>query len=132
ARNLPTAQSVLAFARGLPENLKRLASPTVRTLNGPIGPHRRWQWTKANLAEIKVVRKAFGGTVNDVVLAAVSRGFRDLLAARGELTEGQTVRTMVPVSVRPPSERGTLNNRVAAVLVNLPVGEPDAVTRLKL
>ena len=64
------------------------------------------------------------------MLAAVTRGFRDLLAGRGELTDGQVVRSLVPVSVRAEHERGTLNNRVSAVLVNLPVGEPDPVVRL--
>jgi WS/DGAT/MGAT family acyltransferase len=130
ARNLPTAQELFDFARGLPGNLRRLTSPTVRTLNGPIGPHRRWERVKADLGEVKLVRKALGGTVNDVVLAAVTRGFRDLLAARGELTDGQVVRSLVPVSVRAESERGTLNNRVSALLVNLPVGEPDPLVRL--
>jgi hypothetical protein len=37
---------------------------------------------------------------------------------------------MVPVSVRRPGERGTLNNQVSAVFVDLPVGEPDPVERL--
>src|SRR5262249_45095664 len=75
-------------------------------------------------------RKAFGGTVNDVVLAAVTRGVRDLLAGRDELHADEVVRSLVPVSVRAEGERGVLNNRVSAVLVNLPVGEPDPVRRL--
>src|SRR4029077_8305418 len=73
---------------------------------------------------------AFGGTVNDVVLAAITRGFRDLLAGRNELIKGQVVRSLVPVSVRSEAERGVLNNRVSAVTVNLPGGEPDAKQRL--
>ncbi len=130
ARNLPTRQEALDFVRGLPSGMRRLASPAARSLNGPSGPHRRWEWTQASLPEVKLVRTAFGGTVNDVVLAAVTRGFRDLLAARGELSRGQTVRSLVPVSVRAERERGTLNNRVSGLLVSLPVGEPDPVRRL--
>jgi hypothetical protein len=68
--------------------------------------------------------------VNDVVLAAVTAGFRDLLTGRAELVDGQVVRSLVPVSVRAQAERGTLNNRVSAVLVNLPVGEADPERRL--
>ncbi len=132
ARNLPTMQEVLDFGRGLPGNVRRLTSPTVRALNGPAGPHRRWEWVRANLGEVKTIRTAFGGTVNDVVLAAVTRGFRDLLDGRGQLTAEQVVRSLVPVSVRAQSERGKLNNRVSALLVNLPVGEPDPVLRLEL
>jgi diacylglycerol O-acyltransferase / wax synthase len=130
ARNLPTRQEILDFGRGLPTSARRLVSPSARSLNGPTGPHRRWEWTQASLEEVKAVRKAVGGTVNDVVLTAITRGFRDLLAGRGELVDGQVVRSMVPVSVRAEDERGTLNNRVSAVLVNLPVGETDPLARL--
>jgi WS/DGAT/MGAT family acyltransferase len=130
ARSTPTLQELLDFGRGLPSSVRRLASPAARSLNGSSGPHRRWEWTQASLTEVKQVRTAFGGTVNDVVLAAVTRGFRDLLAARGELSDRQTVRTLVPVSVRAESEKGTLNNRVSGLLVSLPVGEPDPVRRL--
>jgi diacylglycerol O-acyltransferase / wax synthase len=132
ARGLPTGQELLDFARGLPGTVRRLASPAARSLNGPSGPHRRWEWTSASLAEVRPVRKAFGGTVNDVVLAAVTRGFRDLLGARGQLTDTTVVRSLVPVSVRPEHERGVMNNRVSGVLVNLPAGEADPLRRLTL
>jgi WS/DGAT/MGAT family acyltransferase len=132
ARILPTLQEAFDFARGLPGTVRRLASPAASSLNGPSGPHRRWEWTQASLDEVKLVRKALGGTVNDVVLAAVTRGFRDLLAERGELSDTAVVRSLVPVSVRGEHERGVLNNRVSAVLVNLPVGEPDPRCRLMM
>jgi WS/DGAT/MGAT family acyltransferase len=93
-----------------------------RSLNGPIGPHRRWAWVKGSLAEVREVRHALGGTVNDVVLAAVTRGFRELLVNRGEPVDGRVVRTLVPVSVRPEGERGVLSNRVSGVFADLPVG----------
>jgi diacylglycerol O-acyltransferase len=118
------------LAAGIPAAARRVASPAARSLNGPIGPHRRWAWTEAQLAELKGVRAALGGTVNDVVLAGITRGFRDLLERRGDLREGLVVRSMVPVSVRQAGERNTLDNRIAAVFVDLPVGEPDAVARL--
>src|SRR6266511_2180772 len=130
ARNLLTRQEILDFGRGLPTSARRLVSPSARSLNGPTGPHRRWEWTQESLGEVKLIRKAVGGTVNDVVLTAITRGFRDLLAGRGELVDGQVVRSMVPVSVRAEEERGTLNNRVSAVLVNLPVVGTDPLARL--
>jgi WS/DGAT/MGAT family acyltransferase len=105
--------------------------PTPRsTINGPIGPHRRWDWARTTLADVKTVRKALGGTVNDVVLTVLTRGFRDLLLARGEDVEGRFVRTLVPVSVRAASERGTYNNRVSAMIAALPVGIDDPQERL--
>jgi len=105
--------------------------PAARSLGGPIGPHRRWAWGDTTLAEVKQVRKSLGGTVNDVVLTAITRGFRDLLDGRGELTDRLVVRSMVPISVRRSDERGSLNNQVSAVFVDLPVGEPDPVQRLE-
>jgi WS/DGAT/MGAT family acyltransferase len=132
ATSLLNGGELLAFGRGLPITARRLGDRAARSLNGPSGPHRRWEWAEASLGEVKRIRAAFGGTVNDVVLAVVARGFRDLLAGRAGLVADQVVRSLVPVSVRAEAEQGTLNNRVSAVLVNLPVGEPDAQRRLGL
>jgi diacylglycerol O-acyltransferase len=115
----------------LPGLARQITTPMARSLNGPIGPHRRWAWSETSLDEIKRVRAGLGGTVNDVVLTAITHGFRDLLEGRGELTDGLVVRSMVPVSVRRVGERGTLNNQVSAVFVDLPVAEPDPVQRLE-
>ena len=112
--------------------LTDLVRPTpASSINGPIGPHRRWAWARATLAEVKAVRVALGGTVNDVVLAAITNGFRELLLSRDESVVGRTVRTLVPVSVRSPGERGTYNNRVSAMFANLPVGIADPNERLQ-
>ena len=105
--------------------------PAAVSLNGPIGPHRRWSWASTSLDEIKEVRRTFGGTVNDVVLTAITRGFRDLLIERGEDVDGKVVRTLVPVSVRSEDERGTYNNRVSALFPGLPVGIADPLERLE-
>jgi WS/DGAT/MGAT family acyltransferase len=100
------------------------------SLNGPIGPHRTWDWARTTLADVKTVRSALGGTVNDVVLTVLTRGFRDLLLARDETVAGRVVRTLVPVSVRTAGERGTYNNRVSAMIAELPVGIDDPAERL--
>jgi WS/DGAT/MGAT family acyltransferase len=106
-----------------------LRAPPRSSLNGPIGPHRRWAWARSELSEVKRVRKGLGGTVNDVVLAAIAGGFRGLLESRGEPTD-RVVRTLVPVSVRSPEERGTYNNRVSAIFADLPVDIADPADRL--
>jgi WS/DGAT/MGAT family acyltransferase len=100
------------------------------SLNGPIGPHRRWAWARSRLSEVKAIRTQHGGTVNDVVLAVTTRGFRDLLTRRGENVDRRVVRTMVPVSVRTQGERGTYNNKVSAMFADLPVGIADPLERL--
>jgi WS/DGAT/MGAT family acyltransferase len=108
-----------------------LVRPTVESsLNGPIGPHRRWDWAHTTLADVKRVRSALGGTVNDVVLTVLTRGFRDLIVARDESPVGRVVRTLVPVSVRLSDERGAYNNRVSAMFAELPVGISDPAERL--
>ena len=101
-----------------------------RALNGPIGPHRRYTWARSNLGDVKTVRGAFGGTVNDVVLAAITRGFRDLLLSRGEDVSNMRVRTLVPVSVRTEDARGIPDNRVSGMIARLPVGIEDPLERL--
>ena len=100
------------------------------SLNGPIGPHRRWSWARSQLSDVKTIRSALGGTVNDVVLACITNGFRRLLLSRQESVD-RVVRTMVPVSVRSPGERGTYNNRVSAMFAELPVGIEDPRERLE-
>ena len=121
-----TAQGLVSM-RGV----VRAAAPAESALNGPVGPHRRWDWARGQLADVKTVRSAFGGTVNDTVLTVITQGFRVLLESRGEATEGRIVRTLVPVSVRTPGERGTYNNRVSAMFADLPVGIADPVERLQ-
>ena len=118
-----TARSVIGM-----RDLVRLTPSS--SLNGPIGPHRRWSWARSQLSDVKVVRTVLGGTVNDVVLACITNGFRELLLSRGESID-RVVRTMVPVSVRSPGERGTYNNRVSAMFASLPVGIEDPAERLE-
>jgi len=107
-----------------------LRPPPPSSLNGPLGPHRRWCWAQAELADVKAIKRVLGGTVNDVVLACITGGFRRLLIDRGESVE-RPVRTLVPVSVRGPSQHGVYDNRVSAIFAELPVGIPDPVQRLR-
>ena len=116
-------------AAGLAQVGRRAVTPT-SVLNGPLGPHRRWAWARADLADVKAVKDAAGCTVNDVVLAAIAGGFRTYLLGRGESVEDDLVRTMVPVSVRRPDQQGRLGNQVSAMFADLPVGVADPAARL--
>ena len=100
------------------------------SLSGPIGKQRRYTWARASLDDVKKIKRELGGTVNDVVLAAISGGFRALLLARGEQPQPHMVRSLVPVSVRAPGEEGIYGNQVSAVLADLPVHVPGPAERL--
>jgi diacylglycerol O-acyltransferase len=125
-----TARRGIETVRAFASVASKLFPPPETSLTGRYGPHRRWTSAHASLAEVKLVRRSLGGTVNDVVLAAITRGFRELLVGRGEKVDDRAVRTMVPVSVRAEHEQGAYSNRVSAVFADLPVGLEDPLARL--
>jgi diacylglycerol O-acyltransferase len=104
-------------------------TPTV-SIEGSIGPHRRWAVARASLDELREIRRVFGVTVNDVVVSVIAGAFRDLLLERGEEVDGVVLRSLVPVSVRAADDR-TPNNQVSAMIASLPVGVTDPVERLR-
>ncbi len=126
-----TAVTALLRLHGM-LNFAELARPaTPSSLAGPIGSVRSWSKTQVTLDDVRLIKHAFGGTVNDVVLTAVTRGFREVLLGRGEWPARHAVRTLVPVSVREADERGHLDNRVSAVVAELPVHVSGPVARLR-
>ncbi|HEU4462492.1 MAG TPA: wax ester/triacylglycerol synthase family O-acyltransferase, partial [Solirubrobacterales bacterium] len=100
--------------------------------NVEIGPHRRFQMVQTDLGDLKRVKDAHGGTVNDVILSIVAGGIGRYLRARGHDTAGLELRAMVPVSVRADEEHGALGNRISAMMAPLPVWCEDPVERLQL
>lgn len=141
------ARGALALAGALtrPRDTVRQAAQTARavarltasawpatgsSLSGPIGRQRRYTWARASLADVKAIRSKLGGTVNDVVLAAISGGFRTLLLSRGEEPGPHMVPSLIPVSLRAPGEESIYDNRVSVVLANLPVHLAGPVDRL--
>jgi diacylglycerol O-acyltransferase / wax synthase len=102
-------------------------------LNRPIGGHRRFDWLTLDLDDVKGVKRALGGTVNDVVLSTVAGAVARFLEFRGISAKQQReldFRAFCPVSVRDPAERGTLGNRISGMIASLPIGDADARTRL--
>jgi WS/DGAT/MGAT family acyltransferase len=102
-------------------------SPT--PLNVAIGPHRRFDWLRYDLADVKALKNELRGTVNDVVLANVAGALRRFLKQRGEDVDGLDFRAMVPVNVRSADEAGKMGNRVTTMAVQLPLDERDPRTR---
>jgi WS/DGAT/MGAT family acyltransferase len=117
-------------ARAIAKLAPALWPATGSSLSGRIGQQRRYTWARASLDDVKKIKRTLGGTVNDVVLTAISGGFRDLLLARGEQPEPHMIRSLVPVSLRAPGEENIYENRVSAVLADLPVHVADPVERL--
>jgi diacylglycerol O-acyltransferase len=95
-------------------------------LNEPLGPNRRYASARADLGAIKAAGKATGGTVNDVLLAAVA----GMLARYLPATESEPV-ALVPVSVRREEERGEMGNRISMVFVDLPTDVDDPAERVQ-
>ena len=102
------------------------------SLNRPIGTDRRLAIVGSRLELIKQIAHAHHAKVNDVVLAAVAGGLRELLSGRGEPVEGLALRTMVPISLHREQPGQASGNQDGAMVVPLPLGEPDPVRRLVL
>jgi WS/DGAT/MGAT family acyltransferase len=127
-----TVTKVAGAAGGLLAAAATAARPAPESpLNVEIGEQRRFGMARTDLDDYKAIRKAHGGTVNDIVLTTVAGALRSWLLTRGEpVIAKSVVRAMVPVSVRGELDNGRLGNRVSSYLVDLPVGEPSAVVRL--
>ncbi len=127
ARSWRRSRDVLRAARRLWYRQRHV--PT--SLTGPIGSDRRWAHVAVAIDDVRTIRDALGGTVNDVVVTAVSCAFRDLLLARGEPVADRTITAMIPVSLRTTGERSGTGNRVANVHALLPVGVGDPCSALR-
>jgi diacylglycerol O-acyltransferase len=96
-----------------------------------ISPYRRFDWTSLQLADVKAVKNALGGTINDVVVATTTGAVRRFLIRRNENVDAiEGFRTMLPVNTRKASGPSG-GNHVAMLLADLPVSEPDPTKRLK-
>jgi diacylglycerol O-acyltransferase / wax synthase len=125
-------RSAVGTAKGLARFVGDLGSTPPLSIEGSIGPHRAWAQSSASLGDVQKIRSAFGGTINDVVLAVVSGGYRELLLSRGEDADRARVRSMVPVSTRRDDGQGQPDNRVSILLYDLPVKIADPVERLQV
>jgi WS/DGAT/MGAT family acyltransferase len=119
---LSTAVRILRAARS------SLSPAPASPLNAPISQRRRLGRAHRPLEDFRAVKTERGGTVNDVLLAAVAGGLRRLFAARGE--DPRPLKTMVPVSRRAEGAAGELGNQISFVFIELPCDQEDPVARL--
>jgi len=101
-------------------------------LNCEIGTHRRVTWVDAELGELKEVKDALGGTVNDVFLAVVSGALNKWMKARGVRTEGLELRGAIPVSVRSSDDQDPHGNNITIMVGRLPTYAEDPAERLRI
>jgi diacylglycerol O-acyltransferase / wax synthase len=99
---------------------------------GKLGRRKRAAWSEpVPLQDFKLIGKAFGATVNDVLVAATTGALRRYLEKRGEPTTGLSIRASVPVNLRPLEEAHKLGNSFGLVFLSLPIGIVDPIKRLR-
>ncbi len=119
------------IARELVNTLALSGDPQT-LLKRPLGGIKRVAWAdRIGLEEVKAVGRAYGCTVNDVLLASAAGALRGYLLECGEPIDGLTLRATVPVNLRPPESAKTLGNQFGLVFLDLPVGEDNPVRRLE-
>jgi WS/DGAT/MGAT family acyltransferase len=125
-----TAARLTGLAGGLLRTVRTAVLPAPSSpLNAPAGRQRRVALARADLEDVKKIRKAHGGTVNDVLLNLVTGALREWLLSRGEpVVSGTSVRALVPISVQ--DDATVTGSQVTSYLVDLPVGEPNPRVRL--
>jgi WS/DGAT/MGAT family acyltransferase len=131
ARPADAAREARDAVLGLRESLAALRTASPTPLNpAHVGPHRRVDWLRFDLDEVKSVKRRLGGTLNDVVLATVAGALRQYLRAHRVELRDLAFRVMCPVSVRAEEAGSAAGNRVVMLLVELPLAERDPRRRL--
>jgi len=117
--------------KGLLDLLPELALPVERLpFNKPCGGERKFCWADFDLAEVKAIREAVGGTVNDVVLTVLTRALARYVKLHGQTTAKRFVRIVCPVSLRHGSASRDLGNLISFMPVALPMDIPDPAKML--
>ncbi|WP_101949614.1 wax ester/triacylglycerol synthase family O-acyltransferase [Mycobacterium sp. 3519A] len=125
-----TGAAVLAIegAVELTAGLIRPAAPS--SLAGPVTTMRRYSAAHVSLNDVAEIRHKFGVTLNDVALAAITASYRSALVRRGEQPRRNSLRTLVPVSMRSNDAKDVADNRVSIMLPFLPVDKEDPEEQL--
>jgi diacylglycerol O-acyltransferase len=120
-----TIEGTIAVAGGI------LSPAAESPLVGPVTTMRRFCAARVSLQDVKKVQQTFDVTLNDVALAAITTSFRAALVRRGKEPRRNSLRTLVPVSMRSNDAMGVADNRVSVMLPFLPVDRDDPLDRLR-
>ncbi|MBL8520858.1 MAG: wax ester/triacylglycerol synthase family O-acyltransferase [Betaproteobacteria bacterium] len=136
AKDPATMREFATKGMELAEELRKIAMmepDTPTRYKGLLTGKKRVAWCDPlPLSEVKVIGKALGGSVNDVLLATAAGALRDYLANKGDDTGGVELRAVVPVNLRPVEKAGDLGNQFGLVFLDLPVGIDDPIERTQV
>jgi WS/DGAT/MGAT family acyltransferase len=105
-------------------------TPPRTSFNGRVSAHRRYAFGQLSLDEVKEIKKQYGCTVNDVVVAICAGAVRRWLIEHDELPPEPLV-AQIPVSVRREHEQGTYGNRILLMTAPLHTEIEDPLARLQ-
>jgi WS/DGAT/MGAT family acyltransferase len=121
----------LAAWRGFLQLGRSVLTPRPRLFfNRRLGPRRTGRGLKVPLDDFRALKRRYGCTINDAVLAVISEGLHRWLTARGESVP-ERVRVFVPVSLRAPGTRAEGGNRISGMVFELPTGVMTVEERLR-
>jgi len=122
-----------AGGNAVPENERLITLPLTPApatpWNKPITAHRRFAMRGTSLENLKVLKNATGGTLNDVVMAICAGALREYLIKHDALPD-KPLRAMVPVSIRTGDETDVWTNRVSSIIADLPTNCADPLERV--
>jgi diacylglycerol O-acyltransferase / wax synthase len=136
AKDPATMREFATKGMELADELRKIAmmepdSPT--RFKGNLSRQKRVAWCDPlSLGEVKVIGKALGCSINDVLLATAAGALRDYMVKNGDDATGVELRAVVPVNLRPIEKANELGNQFGLVFVDLPVGEEDPLARVQL
>lgn len=121
-----------AAMQNISSEIPRLASPaTLLPFNRACSGERKLVWNTFNFAEARAIRGVLGGTVNDVVLTALSGAVSRYAEHHKLPINGRNLRVMVPVSMRQEEQRTALGNVVSMLPVEIPLELKEPLERFK-
>ncbi len=129
--SLETAQTAMRIVAGATEIAAGILTPAPQDITGPLSDLRRFSAARVALPDVKAICKRFDVTVNDVALAAITDSFREAMLRNGQPIRSNSLRTLVPVSVRKSTDVHTPDNQVSVMLPLLPVEQADPLERLR-
>jgi WS/DGAT/MGAT family acyltransferase len=141
---IATEKGLLGFAQALlggpkqdgSTNLLRLLPELLMSVerlpfNKPCGKRRKFCWAEFDMADVKAIREAVGGRVNDVILAVLTHALARYVKLHGQSTVNRFVRIICPVNLRKPGQEESLGNQISFMPVALPMGLQDPVELLR-
>jgi len=127
-----TEQASREAMKNISGEIPKIMRPAERLpFNGPLSGEKRMVWNTFNFAEARAIRGALSGTVNDVVLTALSGAVSRYVESHGQSVAGRKIRFMVPVSLRQEDQHGALGNLVSILPVEIPLDLKNPVERFR-